>query len=62
LAAQDSFVFKPAGKSQYILGSDLWFLDGTNGDTSRQAWSPMTVTATTVSATQPPSWNISDLT
>lgn len=60
--SQSSFVFKPAGKSQYILGSDTWFTDGVNGYSSRQAWSPLTVTSTTITATQPASWNIGDLT
>lgn len=62
LGSQCTCVFKPVGKSQYILLSDLWFLDGTNGDSSRYSLSPLTVTSTTVSATQPASWNIGDLT
>lgn len=62
LSSQPTFVFKPTGKAQYILGCDLW--DGADGGTlysSRAAWSPMTITATTISATQPTSWVIGDL-
>lgn len=62
LPAQGTFVFKPVGKSQYIFGSDMWFVDGFNGTSSRQAWSPLTVGASVITATQPASWAISDLT
>ena len=61
LRSQPSFVFKPTGKAQYVLGCDLWFTDGSTIYSSRQAWSPMTITSTTVSATQPVSWAIGDL-
>jgi hypothetical protein len=63
LRAQASFLFKPTGKTnQYVLGCDLWMPDGSTLYSSRQAWSPITITTTTISATQPASWDIGDLT